>query len=361
MKVLIFILAAILVAILVSTAWYAMNKQVSTQSTKIASTGLPFDIATTGAGVRNRAMISSLKPEFVEGESGTYSDSSNTVSTFYLSDSLILRFEPNEDDQETEIDESIPVDIGPGSSGKLNLYVIPKTDDALKLKISLNIVSYAELDKKDTEGNTLLDDDRNAITEIVEIINAEDFAQKANALNNSDEAVKAEDYVKAAKFMKGHILFFEDMGDTLNDTESLRYYFSTPITERFFEREIPAGNATKAVPIPVYWMWTNTLGQIALPDNMSGQRNGYPILADTNTADKTLITSYLLTNKEDVFANNGENTDANIISITTKVPSADVFDNSAFVNLSKGYNQADNYIGTKIAYFLIEVTVELAN
>ena len=239
--------------------------------------------------------------------------------------------------------------------------MIPKTDDALKLKISLNIISYAELEKKDTEGNTLLDDDNNAITEIVEIISTEDFAQKANALNNSDEAEKAEDYVKAAKFMKGHILFFGDMGDILNDTKSLRYYFSRPITERSFEQEIPTGNATKAIPIPIYWMWTNTFGQIALPDNISGQRSGYPILADSNTEDKTLITSYLLTNREDVFANNGENTDANITSVTTKVDSADAFDNSAFVNLSKGYNQADNFIGTKIAYFLIEVTVELAD
>lgn len=361
LKVGIFICAAVIVAIVLSAAWFAMNRRVSSQSTAISSTGLPFDIATKGTVVRNQTIINTFKPEYSEGVSGTFSDNSGSVDTYYTGDSLILRFEPDADDPNTEVDESIPEDIGPGSSGKLNLYVIPKTDDDLKLKISLNVVPYAELEKKDADGNTLLDANRNVITELVEIVNAQDFAQKANSMNNSEEAGKAEDYVRAAKYMKGHILFFGNEGDTSNVTESLRYYFRTPLTDRIIEKDIPTGNENKAIPIPVYWMWTNTLGQIALPDNISGQRSGYPILEDTNTVDKDKITAYLLENKETVFANSGDKTEGNINAVTRKVDNSEAFDNSAFVDLSKGYNQADNLIGTKIAYFMVEVTVELAD
>ena len=35
-------------------------------------------------------------------------------------------------------------------------------------------------------------------------------------------------------------------------------------------------------------------------------------------------------------------------------------DSSAFRSLSTGYNEADYMIGTKIAYFMIDVTVEPA-
>lgn len=343
----------------ISIAWFAMNNKTAAHSAQINTMDLPFDIATKGSEIRNKDVINSSRPELVEGTKGTFTDISGLTDSYYTGDNLILRFNPSVDDPETEIDESVPTSVDPGSGGELSLYIIPKTEDALNLKVNLNVVSFAEIEKKDASGNTLLDSKGNAVTEVIEIENATDFAQKANAINNTEAAELAKEYVKAAGFMKGHILFFGEKGDTLNASENLRYYYSNPLVDGVIDMEIPSGNKDKAVPIPIYWMWTNTLGQIALPDNIAGQRSGYPILSDTNTEDKEKITKYLIDNRAEVFANNSGNTTTYIYSVTTKVENVYDFDTTAFVDLSKGYNQADSAIGTRIAYFLIEVTVEL--
>ena len=59
------------------------------------------------------------------------------------------------------------------------------------------------------------------------------------------------------------------------------------------------------------------------------------------------------------FTNNGESTISNINSVAQTVTAAE-FNSDAFKSLSSGYNEADYMIGTKIAYFMIEVTVEPA-
>lgn len=324
-----------------SLSWFTQNRETSVSNMQIKTATLPFDIATKGASVRNQAIINSERSEYVEGTSGTYSDAKNSEGTYYVGDSLLLRFDPaRQDGPQTDEDESIPPDISPGSSGELSLYVIPKTNESQKVKVSLNVVAFAEIDDMNNSGEK----------KIIEINDASDFA-------NTSAAEDAADYVTAANYLKGHILFFGGQGNTTNPTESSRYYFTTPYTARTFNQTIAAGNEGKAVKVPIYWMWINTLGQIALPDNISSKRNGYPILNDSNTGDKAKIKTYLISNKEEIFANSGSNTETYINAVTATV-TAENFNNTAFTELSTGYNQADYLIGTKIAYFLIEVTVE---
>ena len=335
-----------------SLSWFTANRAVETSGMGVKSATLPFDIATKGARVRNSTVMNAQKPEYTAGASGTYSDVNNSEGTYYVGDSLLLRFDParSDDPDTSDVDESIPPDISPGSSGELSLYVIPKTNESQKVKVSLNVVAFAEIDDMTVSGKK----------KIIEIKNASDFASKATAVNNSSAAADAADYVAAANYLKGHILFFGGQGDTTNASETLRYFYTLPYTERTFIQNIAAGNEGKAVKIPIYWMWTNTLGQILLPNNASGQRSGYPILADANTDGKTAIKTYLINNRSDVFTNNGESTISNINSVAQTVTSAD-FNSNAFKSLSSGYNEADYIIGTKIAYFMIDVTVEPAS
>ena len=68
----------------------------------------------------------------------------------------------------------------------------------------------------------------------------------------------------------------------------------------------------------------------------------------------------MIQNKASFFVNSGNDTDDYITAVTASVEDADDFDNTAFTNLSTGYNQADNLIGTHIRYFMIEVNVESA-
>ena len=359
-----------------SLSWFTANRDVETSGMGMKTATLPFDIATKGASVRNSAVMNAQKPEYTEGASGTYSDVNNSEGTYYVGDSLLLRFDPaRQDDPKTAEDESIPPDISPGSSGELSLYVIPKTNESQKVKVSMNVVAFAEIEKKDGNGDTvykmdsndqfILDSSGNKIvdTEIIEITNAADFITKANAVNNSTTAGEADKYIAAVNYLKGHILSFGEEGDPDNSDESLRYYYSTPYTtsnedsQITFNYPVPANKNGKAVQVPIYWMWTNTLGQILLPDNTSGQRSGYPILADTDDSGKAAIKTYMISNRSDIFTNNDGNTISRINSVAQTVTSAD-FNSDAFKYLSSGYNEADYIIGTKIAYFMIDVTVE---
>ena len=60
-----------------------------------------------------------------------------------------------------------------------------------------------------------------------------------------------------------------------------------------------------------------------------------------------------------MFKNNGSDTAEKIDSVAQTAAAAD-FDINAFKYLSAGYNEADYMIGTRIAYFMIEVSVEPA-
>lgn len=334
-----------------SLSWFTQNRETSVSNMQIKTASLPFDIATKGASVRNREVINSEHSEYVEGTPGSYQDTSSVPGTYYTGDSLLLRFNPAQQDDinTSNVNESYLPDIAPGSSGELSLYVIPKNDSAMTVSVSLNVVAFAAIEDMTNNGEK----------KIIEIKDAADFASKATELGNNIAADDAANYVAAANYLKGHILFFGGKGDTTNATESLRYYFTTPYTTRTFDKSIGAGNEGKAVQVPIYWMWTNTLGQILLPDNTSGQRSGYPILADANTDGKTAIKTYLINNRSDVFTNNGESTISNINSVAQTVTAAE-FNSDAFKSLSSGYNGADYMIGSKIAYFMIEVAVEPA-
>lgn len=337
---------SLVIIIFFTIAWFTSSSEAQVGDMQIGAQSLPFDIATKGAAVRNSEVISSLHSEYLEGTPGTYKDTDNSVDTYYSGDSLRLRFDPLQaDDADTpDTNESYLPDISPGSSGELSLYVIPKTNESQKVKVSLNVVAFAEIDDMTVSGKK----------KIIEIKDASDFASKASAVNNTSAAKDAADYVAAANYLKGHILFFGGQGDTANSDESLRYYYTTPYTARTFNKTIAAENKGKAVKVPIYWMWTNTLGQILLPDNTSGQLSGYPIVADTDSDAKSAVKDYVINNRSDIFKNNGESTVSDINSVAAGS------DSSAFRSLSTGYNEADYMIGTKIAYFMIDVTVEPA-
>lgn len=348
---------SIIFAIFLNTfSWFTRNKETGTTGMSVKTSNFPFYITTKGSAIRNNEISAGDWPEYNTGTAVTLHDTSDLVSEYYTDESLRLRFTP----------ANGSVGVGPKSTAALNLFVVPNTDDSFDVKITMDIVSFAEIPKMDSDGNILykkdendqdiLDNDRNKIidTEIIEIKNAGDFAKKANAVHNRGIAEKAAEYVKAAGHLRSHILFF---GSAESNPTVSGYYFSDPYTTRTATKTVGSNNMGKAVPVPIYWMWTNTLGQIALPDSRDNLRSGLPILADINTTDKSKITAYLKENKNDIFANCDENTEGYITAVTS--PTEDTARlKTAFNNLSTGYNLADNAVGTKIAYFMIELKIE---
>ena len=362
---LVIIAASIIMVIFISTfSWFSMNRNVATSGMNIKTATLPFDIATSGTVVRNESILELERSGvYSDGSSQSLYNESSVLGDYRVADSLKLRYTPVADDPATvNVNEDNTSDIGPGSHGKLNLFVIPKTDASIDVKVTLNVTSFAAIEEKDTNGNTLMQNGAPKL-KIIEIKDAADFAAQANAVNNSAEAAKANDYVNAAKYLRGHIMFF---GAAESNPQTSGYYFSTPYITREIDKTIPSGNNGTAVQVPIYWMWTNTLGQIALPNNVSNQRNGLPIISDTTPDEKAEITTYLIDNGADIFSNYNADTTPGYIDTVTTAWNASNFNNSefkatfdaAFSNLSQGYNASDNAIGKMVAYFLIEVTVE---
>lgn len=365
--------------LLISTfSWFTSNRETAANGMQLMVTTMPFDIATKGTSVRHESVLNEVRniggaenPIYVSGTTRTLTNPNNEEASYQVASSLKLRFTPAADNPNTPADESLPQDIGPGSSGELSLYVVPKSNEAMNVKITLDVSSFASVIKLDAQGQPIVDENDVPQTELIEIKDAQDFAAKASAsgVYNQEAANDAAAYVQAAQYLRGHILFFSGLGDTANATESSRYYFTDPYTTQTndgkitFTFSVPANCAGKAVQVPIYWMWTNTLGQIILPDNVSEQRYGYPILADGNT-DKSDVIDYLTNNMMNMFMlDNYASTATDITAVATHKDTKTDFDRdnlAAFTALSKGYNKADYAIGTRIAYFLIEVTVEMA-
>lgn len=350
-----------IVLIFMSIAWFSMNKETGTDGMSIKAGTDLFEIGTYGtSGTRYDSLLTALAPEYETGTSGTI-EGTEYYMTGGSAGSIKLRYSTGDSE------------IAPGGNGNLSLYVIPKVNDSFDVKVTLNVVAYAEIEKYTTSVNAesgeteyspvyKTDENGNEIvdTDIFEITTLSDFTTKAAAANNLQAVTNAAEYISAANYLKGHIVFFGGEGDTTNAAESARYYYTTPYKDREISKTIPAGNQGKAVNVPIYWMWTNTLGQLALPDNVSGKRSGYPVLADSDI-DKSDIISYLTTNRADIFANNSETTSDYISAVSTHVNTSADFNTTAFNNLSTGYNEADRLIGTRVAYFLIEVTVSSGN
>lgn len=366
-----------------SLSWFTQNRETSVSDMQIKTATLPFDIATKGANVRNTDVMTISDGKYVlntnngiysEGTSGTLENQAGTSGTYYTGDSILLRYDTGASE------------IGPDDSGELSLYVIPKSDDAMKVKVSLNVVAFAEIEKKDAQGKTVtkvVDGKTVPDTVLVEITDEAAIRTAAANAGNTEVADSASDYVSAANYLKGHIMFFGGWGDTTNETESLRYSYVTPYTTRTISKSITANNEGKAIQVPIYWMWTNTLGQIAFKKNNS-LRNGMPVVADMTDAqiaaipndpvtDKEKVIQYLKDNKNSVLKDWNDiltgdellqtlNTNPNPKTISEVVDGLiDNIDNTNnFNRLSECYNAADFLIGTKVAYFMIEVTVEPA-
>jgi len=358
------LLAFVMLVLIFSTiAWFSMNREVGTGGMSISTTTLPFEIGTYGtSGTRFEDLLNNIRSEYASGSSETI-DGKVYYRTDPSSDSIKLRYSSGDSE------------IAPGGNGAISLYIIPKSDAAQKLKVTVDVTAFTEIEKKDSEGTPIYKrDDNNVIitdtlgnpiidTDIYEITSAS--ALKASIMS-SDESLteeqaleKANACIAAASYMRGHIMFFGAQGTAFDEVENdpgsgsgsseNKYYYTTPYIERTITVSVPANSNGQAVQVPIFWMWPNTLGQILL-DGAQNLRSGFPLVRDGNTSEKAKMVQYLKNNKTLVFADTTGISDA---IITTSPTSTN------FENMSKQYNAADFAIGTHIRYFLIEVKVEL--
>ena len=323
-KIILMMVLIALIMIFASIAWFAMNKAVSANTMAITAAPSPFEIAVKGSTVKNDSEFIKADSTYEYGNEKTYNDESYK-ETDGSKQKIKIRYNPVADEA---------TDFGPDSSGQIDFYIVPKQNGTLTVKIDLDTVGFRELGT----GND------KTIKRISELTTADITDQDLLA-----------SYQTAEQYLKGHIMFFEELGNAGTGATS-EYYYKKPITTRTFEKTFT--NAVKDVPqkVTVYWMWTNTLGQIALRNdtNLAGiSRSGLPIVedktdeADITNQDKGKVIQYLKDNKQQIFTNNVSD---------TEIENAKNADN--FKKLSTGYNEADYLIGSSVSYFMIDISVQ---
>ena len=317
-----------------SIAWFTMNREVEQTGIAMTADELPFEIAAYGTkGVRNTSIISKIAASFLDGELYPYEETNYRI-TNGNTDSLRLQYSSGDSD------------IGPGSSGICDLYVVSKINGNLEVNITMNVIAYAYADKYDLENGQKVSDGNNGYKTTSTLVAVSDI----NTTDFNITAPQLAEVRKAADYLSGHIMFFED-----ESSGNATYTYVKPLTActRIYQNnEAEEGSVYH---VPIYWMWPNTLGQLALQSD-TGQRVGDPVVEETivnlndeTETDKEKVLSYLWSNRNNVFTNSSSITSSDIVY------HADAPAN--FKTLSDGYNAADYAIGTNIAYFMIELTV----
>jgi len=329
---------SMIILIFATIAWFTMNRDVGTSKMGVKSATLPFELAAKGTSIR-------YENEFKKATSSYATGSAVEIDneTYYVlgagsdgAEGIMLRFDGN---------ASSSGEIAPGGNGELRFYIIPKIDGNLELDIDLKVTGCYAWQKPTGEM-----DDEDAPVYETKVIEMQELTTDNSDLSDGDITKKKE----AESYLQGHIMFFAKKNTPAAGQDEPAYYYKEPITGGVYHLKLENVETDKPEEVTIYWMWPNTLGQIALKNNDSKFRNGIPVVEDVDTtpdldSDKGLVIKYLKDNKEKVFANSNDVTDTIIDNADTK---------ANFDLLSSGYNSADLKIGENVSYFLIEIEVK---
>lgn len=287
------VLAFILIA--VSLAWFTLDKALDLDSFGMKSVDQPFELKTVGSKDSLKAeILDDLGYSLVADESNITSDENNRI--YWLLD-----------------DESgMKKSIEPGSHGKLTFYVVPNQSGEMKIQFNIGLTGYTAVEN-----------------------NGETAYEKV-----SDETLE--------KFLNGHIMFFTDC----KDGNYSGFLYDETLTRTFSDCEVGV-----PVPVTIYWVWPNTLGQILLTSTdeyLSGESG---VLFADESEERELFADYIIQHTDSYFKTENGVSDAEKAAIR-KMLAGQTYDPSQLASLSSMYNNADETIGTSVSDLLVELTAQ---
>lgn len=173
--------------------------------------------------------------------------------------------------------------------------------------------------------------------------------------DETDPAVQAEQeelLTELQEMLSGHVLFYKTRSALINGG----YYYSDRLENDAFTFELPAApdytdpdTGDRYYTVEIYWIWPATFGQLAL-ENDSPMVHAHPVYNDET--ERGEILTYISTHPGKFFRNLA-------IPAATAFAAAD-YPNYYFVELSEGYNHADQLIGDNTHFLIVCVDVEPA-
>ena len=350
----IIVVAAFIVMIVVSIAWFVSNTRVDATGVAIRPADMPFDLAAAGTesnASADRGMYDELltvspgASREIDGKKYWSTDGSHT--------SICWAVTPESNMNNTGEDGK-PTGIEPGSYGKMTFYIIPNKDGPLKVTLELVLAGYQIADDKKNAENVT----KNDLTEV------------------TDPSLQ--------QLLEGHILLFAGYNEKAGcykgwiSRDAGVWRMSLGSGTEAAVLEVKSGkltwnntNAQKdtAYPVTIYWIWPERLeSYLRKADGYSGKN---PLLfpEDLSSEDKAL--SALPENLFETMGEVEENSSSNRyfrwedsakfqenVTKDTLSQIREKFNPALYSMIAAYYDSADQYLGKNVQYVQLKLDAQ---
>lgn len=350
----IIVVAAFIVMIVVSIAWFVSNTRVDATGVAIRPADMPFDLAAAGTESSvsaDRGMYDELltvspgASREIKGKKYWSTDGSHT--------SICWAVTPESNMNNTGEDGK-PTGIEPGSYGKMIFYIIPNKDGPLKVTLELVLAGYQIADDKKNAENVT----KNDLTEV------------------TDPSLQ--------QLLEGHILLFAGYNEKAGcykgwiSRDAGVWRMSLGSGTEAAVLEVKSGkltwnntNAQKdtAYPVTIYWIWPERLeSYLRKADGYSGKN---PLLfpEDRSSEDKALsaLPENLFETMGEVEQNSSSNRyfrwedSAKFQENVTKDTLSQIrekFNPALYSMVAAYYDSADQYLGKNVQYVQLKLDAQ---
>ena len=314
-------MVGIVVAVLAfgSVAWFTMNREVEGKSVQMVAKDLPFELRVSGSA--------GLYDDYIPSGFSTDSETSGSHDKIVWQLTSASQMEnlwkgsgtPSaEEIRKIKKIESVDYGLSPGDYGQLTFTIVPKTTNGFTATVKPVLSCY----KTSYDSNGYQD-------------------SSISAMSSSDE-----NDAEAMALLSGHILFFYKYDSDDDGIEEMH------LINDSYEIE----NITTNTDVTIYWVWPNKLSDI-LELKVDG-------LDETGCAE---LRKYFFTKPEIFLATTSTDTADVFDSITLGANATDAQIATAVGAMSRPastyngwlarYNNADQIVGDRVAYVLLETIV----
>ena len=350
----IIVVAAFIVMIVASIAWFVSNTRVDATGVAIQPADMPFDLAAAGTesnasadrGMYDKLLTVSLgASREIEGKKYWSTDGSHT--------SICWAVTPESNMNNTGEDGK-PTGIEPGSYGKMTFYIIPNKDGSLKVTLDLVLTGYQIADGKKNEENVT----KNDLTEV------------------TDPSLQ--------QLLEGHVLLFAGYNEKAGcykgwisrDAGEWSMRLGSETEAAVFESKSGKltwnnTNAKKdtAYPVTIYWIWPERLeSYLRKADGYSGKN---PLLFPEDLSSEDIALSALPENLFETMSKVEENSSSNRyfrwedsvkfqenVTKDTLSQIREKFNPALYSMVAAYYDSADQYLGKNVQYVQLELDAQ---
>lgn len=350
----IIVVAAFIVMIVVSIAWFVRNTRVDAMGVAIRPADMPFDLAAAGIksdedadrGIYDKLLtVSPAALREIDGKKYWSTDGSHT--------SICWAVTPESNMNNTGEDGK-PTGIEPGSYGKMTFYIITNKDGPLKVTLDLVLTGYQITDGKKNEENVT----KNDLTEV------------------TDPSLQ--------QLLEGHVLLFAGYNEKAGcykgwiSRDAGVWRMSLGSGTEAAVIEVKSGkltwnntNAQKdtAYPVTIYWIWPERLesylrkadgysgkNPLLFPENLSSEENALLALPENLFATMSKVEKNSSSNRyfrwEDSAKFQENVTKDTLSQIREK------FNPALYSIVAAYYDSADQYLGKNVQYVQLKLDAQ---